>query len=221
MYNKDLLSNQRILVTGGGSGLGLAIALRCAELGATVAICGRSDDRLQAAVETAHQQGSKLLALSADVRDATQVAQMFEALDQQIGGVTSLVNNAAGNFYCASEELTPNGFRAVIDTVLHGTFHCTTEFGRRSISANRPGNILNIVTTYTQTGSAFVLPSACAKAGVYAMTTSLAWEWAEYQLRVNAIAPGPIPTEGAWKRLMPDDAFAERYRETLPLKRFG
>ncbi len=135
--------------------------------------------------------------------------------------VDGLVNNAAGNFLAAAEDLSSNGFKTVVEIVLNGTFHCTSAFGRKMIEAKRGGAILNIVTTYAWTGSAFVLPSACAKAGVLVMTRSLAVEWAAYGIRVNAIAPGPVPTEGAFSRLMADPSMEEQAKNRVPLKRFG
>ncbi|MFM7586375.1 MAG: SDR family oxidoreductase, partial [Bacteroidota bacterium] len=131
-------------------------------------------------------------------------------------------NNAAGNFLSLAEDLSPNAFSSVVDIVLKGTFHCTREFGRLQMAAGRKGScILNIVTTYTETGSAFVLPSACAKAGVYTLTNSLAVEWAPYGIRLNAIAPGPFPTEGAWSRLLPDPSIEEQYLKRIPAGRYG
>src|SRR5216684_3626239 len=138
----------------------------------------------------------------------------------QVSRVDGLVNSAAGNFLAASEDLSPNGFKAVVDIVLNGTFHCTSAFGKKMIAGGK-GAIVNIVTTYAWTGSAFVLPSACAKAGVLAMTRSLAVEWAAYGIRVNAIAPGPVPTEGAFSRLMPDPQMTDMAKNRVPLKRFG
>lgn len=217
MFKEDTLKGLRVLITGGGSGLGLAMAELFLSVGAKVALCGRSAERLSAARE---RLGEEVFVQPTDVRDPEQVERLFDALAID-GGVNALVNAAAGNFYCASEDLTPNGFRAVVETVLMGTFNCTQQFGKRLIAAGQPGSILNIVTTYTQTGSAFVLPSACAKAGVAAMTTTLAYEWATYGIRANAIAPGPIPTEGAWQRLVPSKEFEDRYKKRLPLGRFG
>ena len=223
MFRDDSMKGLRVLITGGGSGLGLAMAELFLALGASVALCGRSDDRLQQAKRTLldAQPGAEVFVQATDVRDADQVTALFDALAASGPVVNGLVNAAAGNFYCASEDLTPNGFRAVVDTVLVGTFNCTQQFGKRLIAQKLPGTILNIVTTYTQTGSAFVLPSACAKAGVAAMTTTLAYEWATYGIRANAIAPGPIPTEGAWQRLVPSKDFEDRYRKRLPMGRFG
>ncbi|MCL4161583.1 UNVERIFIED_CONTAM: hypothetical protein GTU68_025635, partial [Idotea baltica] len=158
---------------------------------------------------------------SANVRNHEEVNSFVEAIISEYGKIDGLVNNAAGNFYSASEDLTPNGFSAVVETVLNGSFHCSQAVGKHWINSKTAGAILNIVTTYTQTGSAFVLPSACAKAGVAAMTTTLAYEWAHYGIRVNGLAPGPIPTEGAWKRLVPNADFEELYKNRLPYKRFG
>ncbi|HVB36371.1 MAG TPA: SDR family oxidoreductase, partial [Candidatus Acidoferrales bacterium] len=137
--------------------------------------------------------------------------------------IDTLVNNAAGNFIACTEKLSPNAFNAVVGIVLQGTFHCTLALGRKWIAAKQPGNILNIVTTYAaaNSGSGFVVPSACSKAGVLAMTRSLAVEWARYHIRMNAIAPGPFPTEGAWSRLMPVKDLEERARNHHPMKRFG
>jgi NAD(P)-dependent dehydrogenase (short-subunit alcohol dehydrogenase family) len=154
------------------------------------------------------------------VRDAKAVQEAADRVASEMGRVDGLVNNAAGNFLAPAEDISPNGFKAVVDIVLNGTFHCTTSFGRKMIEQKR-GAIVNIVTTYAWTGSAFVLPSACAKAGVLMLTRSLAVEWAAYGVRLNAIAPGPVPTEGAFSRLMPDPAFEETLKNRLPFKRFG
>lgn len=216
MLSNDTLSGKRVLITGGGSGLGFSMAKRFLELGARVAICGRNAERLEEARRTLGWS-SALETVVCDVRDYEAVGTMFN----ELGAVDALVNNAAGNFLSASEDLSPNAFKSVIDIVLHGTFNCTQHFGRQLIAAAKPGAVLSIVTTYAQTGSAFVLPSACAKAGVYALTKSLAFEWATYGIRLNAIAPGPFPTAGAWSRLVPDSSVEDAFRRRVPLGRFG
>jgi NAD(P)-dependent dehydrogenase (short-subunit alcohol dehydrogenase family) len=222
MFTTDTLSNKSILITGGGSGLGLAMAKRFVELGARVAICGRTEEKLKNAAKEISSDASKVLTHVVDIRDYEKVGEMFKRIIDELGSLDGLVNNAAGNFLSASEDLSPNAFRAVVDIVLTGSFNCTQHFGKYLIESKRTGNVLSIVTTYTETGSAFVLPSACAKAGVYAMTTSLATEWGMYGIRLNAIAPGLFPTEGAWSRLMPgDSSLIEKYKAKVPLGRFG
>jgi NAD(P)-dependent dehydrogenase (short-subunit alcohol dehydrogenase family) len=221
MFTKDTLAGKTILVTGGGSGLGFAMASHFAQHGANVAICGRTEEKLKNAVEQMTEKGGKATYKVVDVRDYEAVGKMIAELVAEFGSLNGLVNNAAGNFYCPSEDLTPNGFKSVVDIVLNGTFNCSQQFGKYLIDNKLPGSILNIVTTYTETGSAFVLPSACAKAGVYAMTNTLAFEWATYGIRVNAIAPGPFPTKGAWQRLMPNPEIEKYYLKRQPMGRFG
>ncbi len=221
MFKEDTLKGKTILVTGGGSGLGLAMAIRFAELGARVAICGRTEEKLQKAIEEIRQKGAEARYYVCDVRDFQQVDAMVARALSDFGEVNGLVNNAAGNFLAPTEELSPNGFRAVVDIVLQGTFNCTRALGKHWIDNGIQGTILNIVTTYAETGSAFVVPSAAAKAGVLAMTRSLAYEWAEFGIRINAIAPGPFPTEGAWKRLMPSKEFEDFYLKKHPMHRYG
>ncbi len=223
MFQADLLQNKLILVTGGGSGLGLTMAKRFAELGATLAICGRTPERLSSGAAEIMQTGNgrEVLTFPCDVRDYAAVEKMMTAISAQAGLPHILVNNAAGNFLAATEELSPGGFEAVVKIVLNGTFNCTQTLAKLWIAKKSPGTILNIVTTYAENGSAFVVPSACAKAGVLAMTRSLAAEWGAYGIRLNAIAPGPFPTEGAWKRLFPSAEFGEQYKKRIPLGRFG
>jgi NAD(P)-dependent dehydrogenase (short-subunit alcohol dehydrogenase family) len=217
MFQADLLKDRTIVVTGGGTGLGAEMARRFAALGAQVAVLGRRKEKLDEVVASIAAAGGKASAHSCDVRDSGAVQEVAA----RVGAVDGLVNNAAGNFLAAAEDLSSNGFKTVVDIVLNGTFHCTSAFGRRMIEGGKGGAIVNIVTTYAWMGSAFVLPSACAKAGVLAMTRSLAVEWALYGIRVNAIAPGPVPTEGAFSRLMPDPSLEEMARKRIPLKRFG
>lgn len=224
MFTADTLEGQTILITGGGSGLGLAMAKKFAALGSNIAICGRTEKKLQKAVDeiTGESNGIKAEYYVADVRNYERIEEMMGEIITDFGTMTGLVNNAAGNFLSASEDLSPGGFRSVVDIVLHGSFNCTHVFGNYLIDEHRQGNILNIVTTYSEsTGSAFVLPSACGKAGVLAMTRSLAYEWATYGIRLNAIAPGPFPTEGAWKRLVPDESAEEQFLSKIPAGRYG
>jgi NAD(P)-dependent dehydrogenase (short-subunit alcohol dehydrogenase family) len=223
MFKTDLLQNKIILVTGGGSGLGLSMAKRFAELGAALVICGRNPDRLANGAAEIQQAGNgrEVFTFSCDVRDYQAVENMMAAIVAKAGTPHILVNNAAGNFLAATEELSPGGFDAVVRIVLYGTFNCTQTLAKHWIANKTPGAVLNILTTYAETGSAFVVPSACAKAGVLAMTRSLAAEWGVYGIRLNAIAPGPFPTEGAWKRLFPNADFGEQYKKRIPAGRFG
>jgi NAD(P)-dependent dehydrogenase (short-subunit alcohol dehydrogenase family) len=220
MYAADLLAGQSILITGGGTGLGKAMALRMASLGAKVGISGRRAAPLLDVVAEIEAAGGQAAAVQMDVRDPASVKAGVDALEATLGPLTGLVNNAAGNFLCASEDLTPNAFNSVVQIVLYGTFHCTTELGRRWIARDSGGSVLNILTTYAWMGSGFVMPSAAAKAGVLAMTRSLAVEWATYRIRCNGIAPGPFPTEGAFSRLMAG-GMEEAALKRIPAGRFG
>ncbi|HEY3172737.1 MAG TPA: SDR family oxidoreductase [Thermoanaerobaculia bacterium] len=224
MFDPKILAEKSVLVTGGGSGLGLAMAKKFAAHGAKVTIAGRTLDRLEkGAREIAEvaREGGEVDFLPADVREPDEVEKLVAHAISRFGKVDSLVNNAAGNFLVTSEDLTPNGFDAVVRTVLHGSVYCTLAVGRHLLERKAKGSIVSVVTTYAWTGTGFALPSACAKAGVLAMTRSLAVEWGEAGIRLNAVAPGPIPTEGAWSRLM---AFPEAERKTIeriPLGRLG
>jgi NAD(P)-dependent dehydrogenase (short-subunit alcohol dehydrogenase family) len=223
MFQEDLLKGRTIFITGAGTGLGRSMALRFAELGANLFIVGRREEPLKKTVEDIRGAGAKAAYFSADVRDFDAVEKAIEAAEKEFGQVDTLVNNAAGNFIARTEKLSPNAFNAVVGIVLQGTFFCTLALGRKWIAMKQPGTILNIATTYAavNSGSGFVVPSACAKAGVLALTRSLAVEWARHHIRLNAIAPGPFPTEGAFSRLMPSKEIEERAKNNHPMKRFG
>ena len=223
MFERDLLKGRAIFLTGGGTGLGRSMALRFAELGARLFLVGRREDPLRQTCEEILRLGGRAAHATCDVRDYGAVEAAAAKAEQQFGEIHALVNNAAGNFIARTEKLSPNAFNAVVGIVLNGSFHCTQVFGKRWIQQKTGGNVLNMVTTYAAAncGSGFVVPSACAKAGVLALTTSLAVEWAKYHIRINAIAPGPFPTEGAWSRLMPSKQFEEHGKDKHPMKRFG
>ena len=199
------------------------MALHFAMLGARMFLIGRREEPLRQVCEEIVTGGGAAGYATCDVRDYTAVEAAATAAESKFGRIDTVVNNAAGNFMARTEKLTPNAFNAVVGIVLNGSFNCTQVFGKKWIEQKLGGNVLNIVTTYSaaNSGSAFVVPSACAKAGVLAMTTSLAVEWAKYRIRLNAIAPGPFPTEGAWSRLMPSKQFEEHARDSHPMKRFG
>lgn len=224
MFDSKILAGKSIVVTGGGSGLGLAMASAFAAHGAKVTIAGRSREKLEAALpgiaEGAREEGEADF-FATDVRDPGQVEGLVAHAAERFGKVDALVNNAAGNFLAFSESLTPNGFDAVVRTVLYGSVNCTLAVGRHLLARKAPGSILSIVTSYAWTGTAYALPSACAKAGVLAMTRSLAVEWGHAGIRLNAIAPGPIPTEGAFSRLMAGPGAQKIALDRIPSGRFG
>lgn len=224
MLRDNALEDKVIVVTGGGSGLGKAMTRYFLELGAKVAITSRDLDKLQTTTKELEQEtGGKCLAVQCDVRHYDQVENMLQQVLDTYGKVDVLLNNAAGNFISPTERLSANAFDTIIDIVLKGSKNCTLAFGKHWIDTKQTNtNILNIVTTYAWTGSAYVVPSATAKAGVLAMTRSLAVEWAKYGIRTNAIAPGPFPTKGAWDRLLPGD-LKDKFdlAKKVPLKRVG
>lgn len=223
MFQRDLLKGRAIFLTGGGTGLGRSMALRFSELGARMFLVGRREEPLRETCEEILRLGGAAAFTTCDIRDYPAVEAAVAQAEQQFGEINALVNNAAGNFIARTEKLSPHAFNAVVGIVLNGSFHCTQAIGKRWIAQKLGGNILSIVTTYAAAncGSGFVVPSACAKAGVLALTTSLAVEWAKYHIRINAIAPGPFPTEGAWSRLMPSKQFEEDSKQQHPMKRFG
>jgi NAD(P)-dependent dehydrogenase (short-subunit alcohol dehydrogenase family) len=223
MFSPDLLKGRAIFLTGGGSGLGRSMAIEFSKLGARMFLIGRREEPLKETCAEIHRLGGAAAFATCDIREYQAVDSAFAAAEEQFGEIDTLVNNAAGNFMALTENLSPNAFNSVVGIVLNGTFHCTQAFAKRRIAKKLGGNVLNITTTYAaaNSGSGYVVPSACAKAGVLAMTTSLAVEWAKYHIRVNAIAPGPFPTEGAWSRLMPSKQFEEHAVNKHPMKRFG
>ena len=220
-FRPDLLQGKTTLITGGGTGLGRSMALRLASLGAKVGVMGRRPDPLVEAVKAIREAGGTAAGVPADVRDPAAVKGAFDELERELGPANQLINCAAGNFLAASEDLSANAFNSVVQIVLYGTFHCTMELGRRLIERKQKGEVLAITTTYSGTGSAFVLPSACAKAGVAALIRSLAVEWATYGIRLNAVAPGPFPTKGAFSRLMPGPEMEKEALRRIPSRRFG
>ena len=223
MLKENSLEDKVILVTGGGSGLGKSMVKYFLELGANVIITSRREQLLNdVAKEFNAQYSSEVFPIACDVRKIDEVEKVIEESYNKFGKVDCLVNNAAGNFISPTERLSTRAFDAVIDIVLKGTVNFTLTLGKKWIKEKKNGNILNIVTTYSWTGSGYVVPSACAKAGVLSMTRSLAVEWAKYKIRSNAIAPGPFPTKGAWERLLPGD-LKEKFdpSKKVPVGRVG
>ncbi len=220
MFKKDLLKNKRILVTGGGTGLGKEMASHYAEHGAELYICGR---RLNVLEETANELKEKFNAKvhfeTLDIRASKDVDDYIERIFEE-GPLDGLVNNAAGNFISPTKDLSHKGFDAIANIVFHGTFYITHSVGRRWIDLGHKGSIISILTTWVWTGSPYVVPSAMSKSGLNAMTQSLAAEWGKYNIKVNAIAPGPFPTKGAWDRLNPGGN-DEGSMGSVPLGRVG
>lgn len=223
IFRSDALAGKSILVTGGGSGLGKEISKALAAKGATVHICGRRAQLLEdAAREIAASGNTPVHHHVCDIRDGDRVEAMMEAI-WKIGPLTGLVNNAAANFISPTKELSPRGFRAVTSTVMDGSFHATLSAGKRWIAGGIKGAVVSNLVTWVWTGSAFVVPSAMAKTALHAMTMSLAVEWGRYGIRLNATAPGPFPTEGAWEKLnpLPDTRSSATSADTVPMRRYG
>jgi len=223
MLQPGTLKDKTVIVTGGGTGLGRAMGKYFLELGANLVITSRKKEVIdKTASDLMGETGGKVLAIPADVRKYEEVEHVIETAASTFGGIHGVVNNAAGNFISPTERLSHRAFDIIVDIVLRGTYYVTLAAGKHWIAKKQPGTFLNIVTTYAWTGSGYVVPSACGKAGVLALTRSLAVEWAKYKIRSNAIAPGPFPTEGAWSRLLPGD-LAEKFNpaKRVPLQRVG
>jgi NAD(P)-dependent dehydrogenase (short-subunit alcohol dehydrogenase family) len=221
MFAQHLLKDQVAVITGGGTGIGLAIARRLGSLGARIAIASRDSTHLEQGCAALSESGIDPLAIQLDVRKPEQVDEMVERTVKHFGSLDILVNNAAGNFICRAEELSPNGWNAVIGIVLNGTFYCSRAVGRYMIARKRGGSIVSILANYVWTGSPGTIHSAAAKAGVMSMTQTLAVEWASHGIRVNAVAPGPIESPGAAKQLWNTPDAVERVTNLIPLGRWG
>jgi NAD(P)-dependent dehydrogenase (short-subunit alcohol dehydrogenase family) len=222
MFNDQLLAGRRILVTGGGTGLGKSMAARFLSLGAEVHICGRRKSVCdETATELMDLHGGRVVSHGVDIRNAMAVDEMIEQIWTAAGPLTDLINNAAGNFVSRTQDLTPRGFDAIANIVMHGTFYVTHAVGRRWIADKVPGNVVSITVTWVRNGSPYVVPSAMSKSAIHAMTMSLAMEWGKYGIRLNTIAPGEIPTEGMSKRLNPNEAPGARTIARNPMGRVG
>jgi NAD(P)-dependent dehydrogenase (short-subunit alcohol dehydrogenase family) len=221
MFRNDLLKDKAILITGGGTGIGNSIARKYGSLGAKIAILGRREDVLKEAVDDFRKNGITASYRSCDVRNPEQISQTLDFFQEEIGPIDVLVNNAAGNFVSPTEKLSPHAVDSILNIVLHGTIYMTLEMGKRWIKSRRGGVVLDIVTPYAWTGSAYVVPSAAAKAGVLAVVRSLAVEWAKYGIRHVAIAPGAFPTPATRKNLFPLEGMEQAMLERIPLGRTG
>jgi NAD(P)-dependent dehydrogenase (short-subunit alcohol dehydrogenase family) len=223
MFKEGLLKGKRILVTGGGTGLGKEIAARYLQLGAEIWIAARRGPVLEAtAQELMKAHGGKVTTHAVDIRDAQAVDAMVQRIWDESGPLSGLVNNAAGNFISPTKDLSPNGFNAIANIVFHGTFYVTHAVGKRWIAGKHKGSVITILVTWVHTGSPYVVPSAMSKAGLHVMTKSLAVEWGRFGIRLNGIAPGPFPTEGAQKRLRPgSDGGFNKSTDLNPMRRIG
>lgn len=223
MLQPGTLKDKTIIITGGGTGLGRSMGKYFLDLGANLVITSRKKEVIdRSAVELMQETGGKVLAVPCDVRKYEEIENVIASAEAEFGSVNGVVNNAAGNFISPTERLSHRAFDIVVDIVLRGTYYTTLATGKNWIEKKQRGTFLNIVTTYAWTGSGYVVPSACGKAGVLALTRSLAVEWAKYNIRSNAIAPGPFPTEGAWSRLLPGE-LVKKFdpAQRVPLKRVG
>jgi NAD(P)-dependent dehydrogenase (short-subunit alcohol dehydrogenase family) len=223
MLQPESLKGKAIIITGGGTGLGKSMGKYLLELGANLVITSRKIDVLQRTAEALEKEtGGRVLPIACDVRKYDEIEKVIRRTEDEFGKIDGVINNAAGNFISPTERLSHRAFDIIVDIVLKGTYYTTLAAGKNWIEKKQAGTFLNIVTTYAWTGSGYVVPSACSKAGVLALTRSLAVEWAKYKIRSNAIAPGPFPTEGAWSRLLPGD-LAKKFdpADRVPLKRVG
>ena len=221
MFAKELFKDRVAVITGGGTGLGLAIAKRLGELGARVTIASRNSENLEHGSAELRHAGLDPLCVQLDVRNPEQVDEMVQRVLRHFGRIDVLVNNAAGNFICRAEDLSPNGWNAVINIVLNGSFYCSRAVGRHMIARGKGGAIVSVLANYVWTGSAGTVHSAAAKAGVLSMTQTLAVEWARHRIRVNAVAPGPIESPGAAKQLWNSPEAVEKITRMVPLQRWG
>ena len=222
-FKRDALRGKAILVTGGGTGLGREIAVGLAEHGARVYICGRRENVLSRTADEIHRStGAVIEPIACNIRDPVAISAMIDRIWNQ-GPLTGLVNNAAANFISPTKNLSPRGYDAIRSTVMDGNFYVTLEVGKRWIAAGLHGSIVSNLVTWVWTGSAFVVPAAMAKTALHAMTMSLAVEWGPYGIRLNAVAPGPFPTEGAWEKLnpIPEASVGATQSDRIPLRRFG
>jgi NAD(P)-dependent dehydrogenase (short-subunit alcohol dehydrogenase family) len=221
MFSPTMLKDRVAVVTGGGTGIGLAVAKRLGELGARIVIGSRNSSNLETGSAELLHAGFDALIVQVDVRNPEQVDELVERTLKHFGHIDILVNNAAGNFVCRAEDLSPNGWNSVVGIVLNGTFYCSRAVGRHMIERGTGGSIVSILANYVWTGSAGTIHSAAAKAGVMSLTQTLAVEWARHKIRVNAVAPGPIESPGAAKQLWNSPEAVERITEMVPLKRWG
>ena len=221
MFADSLFKDRVAVITGGGTGLGLAIAKRLGELGARITIASRNSQNLEHGSAELRHAGLDPLCVQLDVRNPEQVDEMVQRVLRHFGRIDVLVNNAAGNFICRAEDLSPNGWNAVINIVLNGSFYCSRAVGRHMIARGKGGSIVSVLANYVWTGSAGTVHSAAAKAGVLSMTQTLAVEWARHRIRVNAVAPGPIESPGAAKQLWSTPEAVEKITRMVPLQRWG